>query len=141
MYYSLVMAKQNKEKLAKLFALEYLTNGFNATKAYRAIKPKVTQRTCEVEGSKLLNSPKVKQIISDIRQEQADKHGITLESQIKDLEKYKKLALVGNEKNEPYLTAAIKAVEVQNKMLGLNAPDRIEQTTINYDGADLTIDV
>ena len=134
------MAKQNQEKLDKLFAIEYLIS-LNATKAYRTIKPHVKQSTAEVEGSRLLNSPSVKKLIADIRGEQVAKHGITLESQLEDLATYKKLALVGNEKGEPYLASAIKAVEVQNKMLGLNAVERVENININYDGASIDIEL
>lgn len=135
------MAKQNTDKLAKLFAIEYLTNKFNATKAYKSIKPHVKQSTAEVEGCKLLNSPKVKEIISEIRGEQIAKHNITLESQLADLATYKQLALAGNRAGEPYLASAIKAVEVQNKMLGLNAVERIENININYDGAKIDIEL
>jgi hypothetical protein len=49
--------------------------------------------------------------------------------------------LVGNEKGEPYLASAIKAVEVQNKMLGLNAVERVENININYDGASIDIEL
>lgn len=45
------------------FALEYLGNGFNATAAYRTVHPGVTQRTAEVEGSKLLRKPEVEKIL------------------------------------------------------------------------------
>jgi hypothetical protein len=89
----------------------------------------------------MLNSDEVKQIIADIRGEQIAKHGITLESQLEDLARYKELALVGNEKGEPYLASAIKAVEVQNKMLGLNAVERVENININYDGATIDIEL
>jgi hypothetical protein len=135
------MAKQNTDKLAKLFAIEYLSNQFNATKAYKYIKPHCSQRSCEVGGSKMLNSDEVKQIIAEIRGEQVTKHGITLESQLEDLARYKELALIGNRVGEPYLASAIKAVEVQNKMLGLNAVERVENININYDGASIDIEL
>jgi Terminase small subunit len=45
------------------FALEYLANGYVASKAYLAVHPRATQRTAEVEGSKLLRNPEVANIL------------------------------------------------------------------------------
>jgi hypothetical protein len=43
----------------ELFALEYLANGYNATAAYRPVYPKCSQRTAEVNGSRLLRKAEV----------------------------------------------------------------------------------
>ena len=43
----------------ELFALEYLVNGYNATAAYKATHPRCTQRTAEVNGSRLLRKAEV----------------------------------------------------------------------------------
>jgi hypothetical protein len=43
----------------ELFALAYLANGYNATAAYRAVHPKCSQRTAEVNGSRLLRKAEV----------------------------------------------------------------------------------
>lgn len=48
----------------QLFALEYLSNGLNATAAYRSTHPRAKQRTAEVEGSKLLRKPEVDAFIA-----------------------------------------------------------------------------
>lgn len=44
---------------SQVFALEYLANGNNATAAYRAAHPKCSQRTAEVNGSRLLRKAEV----------------------------------------------------------------------------------
>ena len=42
------------------FAVEYLSNGFNATAAYRAAHPNVTYATARMEGSRCLAHPCVR---------------------------------------------------------------------------------
>lgn len=41
------------------FALEYLANGYNATRAYLSAHPKAKDRTGHVEGGRLLRKPSV----------------------------------------------------------------------------------
>jgi len=47
----------------ELFALDYLANGYNATAAYRSVHPKCSQRTAEVNGSRLLRKAEVRAFI------------------------------------------------------------------------------
>jgi hypothetical protein len=57
----------------KLFVNSYLTNGFNAARAYLKIKPKATYQTACVEGSRLLRNPKVAAYVSS----QLDQYGMS----------------------------------------------------------------
>ena len=57
------MARHVKKGLSdpdEIFILEYLVNGQNAKRAYLKAHPRVTERTAEVEGSKLLSRPEIK---------------------------------------------------------------------------------
>jgi phage terminase small subunit len=47
------------------FALEYLSNGFNATAAYKAAHPNVTYATARMEGSRTLAKPCIRAVIED----------------------------------------------------------------------------
>jgi len=47
-----------------VFSLEYLANGFNATAAYRAAYPGVTDLTARVEGHRHLTKPHIKVFIA-----------------------------------------------------------------------------
>lgn len=60
------MAKRSKglSTRHKLFALEFLANGRNATAAYRSAYPSCrTDRACEVNGSRLLRKAEVSEFI------------------------------------------------------------------------------
>lgn len=54
----------------RLFALEYLTNGHNATAAYQATHPQAKRSTCGVEGHKRLKKPL---IAAFIKQQMAER--------------------------------------------------------------------
>lgn len=41
----------------KLFAKAYVSNGLNATQAYKAVNPKAKNNTANVQGSVMLNKP------------------------------------------------------------------------------------
>lgn len=56
-------------ELEEAFALAYIANGGNATKAYLEIKPDVQRTTAAVEGSRLLRNPKVRRLVDDARAE------------------------------------------------------------------------
>jgi phage terminase small subunit len=43
----------------RLFALEYLTNGQNATAAYQATHPKAQRSTCRTQGTRALAKPHI----------------------------------------------------------------------------------
>jgi hypothetical protein len=49
------------------FVFAYFANGFNATAAYRAVHPRVSQRTAETQGSEYLRKPEVQRIVAEER--------------------------------------------------------------------------
>ncbi len=111
-------------KRHKKFADEYLTNGFNATKAYLAVYKDVKQESAEALSSKLLSNIKVEEYIKASQLVLSKKYEITKESLIKDL------ADIKEAQKENNATAAIKAIEVISKMLGLFEPDKIQHSGI-----------
>jgi phage terminase small subunit len=50
------------------FVLEYLRNGFNATRAYMSTHPNAGKGTANVEGSRILSNPSVRATIDDYLQ-------------------------------------------------------------------------
>lgn len=106
------------------FIEEYLINGFNGRQAY--IKVYGTSDTiAEISASRLLRNVKVKEILQAKKKELSDKYMITKQEIIEDLIRIKDLC-----KDEPKSAGqAIKALEVINKMLGLNEPDKVESTS------------
>jgi len=58
------------------FAHKLIQNGLNAKAAYLALKPDVTARTAEVEGSKLLRKPELIQILTPLLEKLFTEAGI-----------------------------------------------------------------
>jgi phage terminase small subunit len=121
----------------KLFAIHYLKNGFNATLAYTQTYKKIGA-TAEVNGCKLLGNTKIQEYLRIEQENMKLSNRITLESQLKELEELKALARVPDEKGRSQLSVATKAVEIQNKMLGLDAPTKLELT--GKDGGALQVE-
>jgi len=99
------------------FVEEYVID-FNATQA--AIRAGYSEATAASAGYKLMNMPHIIILINEQKKELSIKLNITKESILKDLEDIKQ----GNILENP--TAALKAIEIQIKMLGLYEPEKIE---------------
>jgi len=104
-----------------IFVQNYLVDG-NATQAYLKAYPNVTYETAVVNASRLLTNAKVKEAIDAGKKELKDKMLITKEDLIKDLIDIKNAQKTDNAQ------AAIKAIEVISKMLGLNEPEKVEHS-------------
>lgn len=98
----------------KLFCEEYLTD-FNAKRA--AIAAGYSEKTAKQIGSENLTKPDLIEYIEKNKKEMSERLQITRESQLLYLEKYK---WQGRIDMREYGTLALRAVEIQNKMLGLN---------------------
>lgn len=61
--------KRNRALLEQRFPLEYIAQGMNATRAYKALKPHVINTTANVEGTKTLAKPSVQQALQELLQE------------------------------------------------------------------------
>jgi len=110
------MAKLTNKQ--KLFCETYVSNGLNATQA--AISAGYKKSSAKETGYENLTKPHIAQYIKELQAETSQKLVITRESQLKELNELKDMAKDLQEVNN-----AIKAIEVQNKMLGLNEPEKI----------------
>jgi phage terminase small subunit len=112
----------------KLFVKEYLSNGFNQTKAYLKIFPNTTYGVAATLSSKLLKKNHIKSFIEKEIEKAGEKMDLRKEDLIKDLLKIKEMCVSEDKRS---IHNAIKAIEVLNKMLGYNAP---EKTDVNIQG-------
>lgn len=105
----------------KRFCDEYLSNGFNATQAYKSVY-KVSDKVAGSSGPRLMENVRVKEYIQKQQEKTANKLEITREQVLQDL-------IFIKEKNiEDWPPHALKALEMINKMLGFNEPDKQEIT-------------
>lgn len=95
------------------FADEYLIDG-NASRAYVAAG--YSSKTPDKNAYKLLDKPGVKEYIKQEQEKMSEKLEITRETILLDLENIKN----DNIENNP--SVSIKALDLQIKMLGYNAP-------------------
>lgn len=93
---------------------EWLINGFNGRQAYKSFYPDASDVTAEVNFSKILSIAKVAKYKAERQKELSDNLNITLESQIVELGRLKKLA----EEDKKY-SDSINALKEQNKLLAL----------------------
>jgi phage terminase small subunit len=105
----------------KAFCDEYLSNGLNATQAYKSVY-KTNDKVSEASASRLLLNVKVKDYLQKQQEKTAKRLEIRKEDLIQDLLTIKE----NNMEDAPPF--AIKAIEVINKMLGFNATEKQEIT-------------
>lgn len=128
-----------KDKLndkQKQFADEYLINGFCGRKAYLAVYKSVkTEAAADVMASRLLSNVKVKEYIAQKQAVTAKKFDITREyitnEYLQLIESAKKEGLDGQGTLKDRTNWA-KALAQLSKLLGLDAPEKVEHSgTIN----------
>jgi len=102
----------------------YLQKGYSATTAYMEIYPKASYSSARAMSSRLLTNVNIKALIEDVLRESSEMLGITLQTQLEQLEYLKSMLI-----QEGKYKDAVAPLEVQNKMLGLSAPDKIDITT------------
>ena len=102
----------------KKFCETYVSNNFNGTQA--AIAAGYSKNSSRSMGSQLLTKLNVQKYIEKLKEKTAKQLSITRESQVQELNELKQMAKELAEVNN-----AIKAIEVQNKMLGLNEPETV----------------
>ena len=115
----------------KKFCETYVSNNFNGTQA--AIAAGYSKNSSRSMGSQLLTKLNVQKYIEKLKEKTAKQLNITRESQVQELNELKQMAKELAEVNN-----AIRAIEVQNKMLGLNEPEtvNINQYTATVKFAD-----
>lgn len=97
----------------KRFCEEYLVD-LNGTRAYCAAYPKVkNEAVARTNASRLLTNANIQKYISDLRQQQSKRTGITADTVLKELGKiaFSDVEVSGKEK--------IKALELLCKLLGM----------------------
>jgi phage terminase small subunit len=99
----------------KLFCDEYLSNGLNATQAYKSTY-KTNDKVAEASGSRLLLNVKVKEYLQEQGQKTAERLELKKEDLIQDL-----IDIKNNNKGVRD-AMAMKAIEILNKMSGFDAP-------------------
>lgn len=106
--------------MRKLFALEYLANGYNATAAYRSVHPKCSQRTAEVNGSRLLRKAEVRAFIEHEQKERTKRlrmdadealEGITRHARADIRQLFKNGELIPIHQWPPEVADAVKSVK------------------------------
>lgn len=102
----------------KKFCETYVSNNFNGTQA--AIAAGYSKNSSRSMGSQLLTKLNVQKYIEKLKEKTAKQLNITRESQVQELNELKQMAKELAEVNN-----AIRAIEVQNKMLGLNEPETV----------------
>ena len=100
------------------FCKEYISNGGNATQAYKKAYDcsKMKDKTINENASRLLKDSKVATRLKELQEPLQKKFEYTMEQSFKKFEEIQKLALT-NEK--PDLTNAIKCEENKAKLMGL----------------------
>ena len=120
------MTDKSKKLTAKKvkFVKCYLANGLNGTRG--AIEAGYSEKTARSIATRLLANVDIQEAIQKEQEKTSKKLEITRESQLADLDLVKKKALERLDDDIPQFNAFMKAIELQNKMLGLNEPDKID---------------
>lgn len=63
---TLPATRSNRKNFERAFPKEYIANGLNAKRAYKALKGSVTDGTAEVGGSRMLSKPSVQKSIQEL---------------------------------------------------------------------------
>ena len=103
----------------KSFCDEYLSNGLNATQAYKTIY-KVSDKVAGSSGPRLMENDRIKEYLQQEGEKTAQRLQITKEELLNDL-----VDIKNNNKGIRDVTA-MKAIELISKMSGFDAPTRQE---------------
>lgn len=113
------MKKMELNENHRAFVQYYLSNGFNATKAYMKAYPEAGYDTARTGGSDLLAKPDIQAEVERVRNEFEAKTIITKEEII---QKLYEIMMANQGKKD---TFTLKSIEILNKMLGYNEPEVI----------------
>ena len=95
------------------FAEEYVSNGFNATKAYKYINPNVKQSTAMCNGAKLLRNAQVFEAIQEEKSKRLQLKRFSKESQLERIDNVAELSL-----KKDKLQITLNSLDLINKMQG-----------------------
>lgn len=119
----------------EMFCQEYISNNFNATKAYMAVYG-VDASQGVSNGARLMAKDNIKARIKELKEELQEKFEIRKEDLLKDLVRIK------DDNIEDAPPFSMKAIEIINKMMGFDAPVKqnisiTEQPFFNDDDEDI----
>lgn len=120
------------------FVQAYIENGGNASEAYRTaynVKPTTKQASIWESASQLLSHPDVASRVQALREEHKERHMVTVDSLIAELEEAR-LAALGAE--TPQASAATSATMGKAKLLGLDK-QVVEMTGAIQQGINIKI--
>lgn len=100
------------------FCLAYVETG-NASEAYRRTYnvTKMAEKTVQREGWNLFQRPQVQERLAELREVVMDRHQITVDTLLAELEEARKAAL---DAETPQTSAAVSATMGKAKLLGLD---------------------
>lgn len=108
----------------KAFCKEYVTH-WNKTKAYQTVYPDSSYDSARSSSAELFANPNIQSYIDHIQKDLLKLCGVSVLGNVNKL----KEIIEDDMTDKP--SDKIKALEVINKMLGLNAPDKVENTNTN----------
>jgi len=111
-------AKRRFTEKMELFCLAYIETG-NASEAYRRSynTTNMADKTAQREGYNLLQNPLVQARIEELRTKVMERHEITVDTLLAELEVARKKALAAE---TPQISAAVSATMGKAKLLGLD---------------------
>jgi len=107
------MAKSKNPIWWEVFISEYLRNGQNGKQAYLKARPKVSERTAEVESAKLLRKPEFEKLLNKATEQVCKKIGMSNEKWLEEL-----ISVAETKKVKVSAISKLKALEIIGKSLG-----------------------
>lgn len=112
--------EKNLSDRHKRFVDEYLINGFNGTQAYISVYGEMDRENAGVSSSRLLNNVNIIEYLESEKKRLNSVINRTKEDNIRDL-----IDILNTYKDDgKTVNNSLKAIEIINKMLGWNEPDK-----------------
>lgn len=109
------------------FCLEYMKNGFNATRAYMSVYPDTKEPSARASASELLTNLNITKRITEIQDELAENWGIDIQEVVNSIKKTRASAKSQNDFN-----ASLKADDMLLKIRGGYAVEKKEIITPQF---------
>lgn len=119
------MPTDNLKPIERSFVNTYLSNGFNGTRAYLSIRPRVTYASATVQAANLLGKHSVKQAIEDKQESKYDASVASRGYLIQEAHDIGRKALSRNKHS-----TALNAVDVKARLNGVY--DKGQEDMTNY---------
>lgn len=120
------------------FAMAYVENGGNSAEAYRSaykVKEGTKQETVWQSACRVLNSPNVSARVLQLKEAIKDRHKVTVDSLLIELEEARQAALTAE---TPQTSAAVSATMGKAKLAGLDK-QVVEMTGAIQHGINISV--